>query len=80
MNEFLDLAKPEITIELTPLNPASGEPAISNIPGSFARGSHAVTANKGPIAHAYTGAQGRSGSGRHLVSLRVYGDGWRAGI
>ena len=54
VNEFLDVAKPEITIELTPLNPASGEPAISNIRTAFARGSHVVTANKGPIAHAYT--------------------------
>ena len=54
VNEFLDVAKPEITIELTPLNPASGEPAISNIRAAFARGSHVVTANKGPIAHAYT--------------------------
>lgn len=51
--EFLDRAKPEVAIELTTLNPATGEPAISHIRAAFARGIHVVTANKGPIAHAY---------------------------
>lgn len=51
--EFLDRAKPEVVIELTTLNPSTGEPAISHIRAAFARGHHVVTANKGPIAHAY---------------------------
>jgi homoserine dehydrogenase len=51
--DFLDLAKPGVMVEITPLNPATGEPAISHIRGAFARGIHVVTANKGPIAHAY---------------------------
>src|SRR5262249_54978980 len=38
---------------ITPLNPATGEPAISYIRAAFARRMHVVTANKGPIAHAY---------------------------
>jgi len=41
-------------IELTTLNPSTGEPAISHIRAAFARGRHVVTANKGPIAHAYS--------------------------
>ena len=41
-------------MELTTLNPADGEPAISHIRAAFARGMHVVTANKGPIAHAYS--------------------------
>ena len=53
VEEFLDRARPEVSIELTTLNPADGEPAISHIRASFARGAHVVTANKGPIAHAY---------------------------
>jgi homoserine dehydrogenase len=53
VDEFLDRAKAEVTIELTTLNPESGEPAISHIRKAFERGSHAITANKGPIAHAY---------------------------
>jgi homoserine dehydrogenase len=52
--EFLDRAKPEVVIELTTLNPSTGEPAISHIRAAFARGHHVVTANKGPIAHAYS--------------------------
>ena len=36
-----------------PSNPSTGEPAISHIRAAFARGMHVVTANKGPIAHAY---------------------------
>lgn len=52
-DEFLDRAKPEVVIELTTLNPSTGEPAISHIRSAFARGLHVVTANKGPIAHAY---------------------------
>ncbi len=53
IDEFLDRARPEVVIELTTLNPATGEPAISHIRAAFARGCHAITANKGPIAHAY---------------------------
>ena len=51
--EFLDRAKSEIVVEITTLNPATGEPALSHIQAAFARGMHVVTANKGPIAHAY---------------------------
>ena len=53
VDEFLDAAQADIAVELTTLNPANGEPAISHIRAAFARGMHVVTANKGPIAHAY---------------------------
>jgi homoserine dehydrogenase len=53
IEEFLDRARAEVAIEITSLNPATGEPAISHINAAFARGMHVVTANKGPIAHAY---------------------------
>ena len=53
VEEFLDRARPEVAIELTTLNPYDGEPAITHIRASFARGAHVVTANKGPVAHAY---------------------------
>ncbi|MDX2151665.1 MAG: hypothetical protein SFV54_13085 [Bryobacteraceae bacterium] len=53
VGRFLDETQPEIVLELTTLSPASGEPAISHIREAFARGMHVVTANKGPIAHAY---------------------------
>ena len=50
---FLDAARADIAVELTTLNPSTGEPAISHIRAAFDRGMHVVTANKGPIAHAY---------------------------
>ncbi|MEN6608934.1 MAG: homoserine dehydrogenase [Bryobacteraceae bacterium] len=53
IDEFLSRAGADVMVELTPLNPATGEPAISHIRAAFARRLHVVTANKGPIAHAY---------------------------
>jgi homoserine dehydrogenase len=53
VEEFLDRARAEVAIEITPLNPATGEPAIGHIREAFARGMHVITANKGPIAYAY---------------------------
>ncbi|MEK7408941.1 MAG: homoserine dehydrogenase [Acidobacteriota bacterium] len=51
--EFLDKVKAEVVLEISPLNPSTGEPAISHIRAAFARRLHVVTANKGPIAIAY---------------------------
>ena len=50
---FLDAACADVAVELTTLNPIDGEPAISHIRAAFDRGMHVVTANKGPIAHAF---------------------------
>jgi len=49
VEEFLDRARPNIVVEITTLNPATGEPAISHIRAAFARSMHVITANKGPI-------------------------------
>ena len=53
VDDFLDRARAEVVVELTTLNPSNGEPAATHIRSAFARGAHVVTANKGPIAHAY---------------------------
>jgi homoserine dehydrogenase len=53
VEEFLDAARAQIAVELTTLNPSTGEPAISHIRAAFTRGMHVATANKGPIAHAF---------------------------
>ena len=55
-------------MELTTLNPSTGEPAIGHIRAAFARGMHVVTANKGPIAHAYAAL--REEAARAGVGLR----------
>ena len=54
VEEFLDRAKSDVAIEITTLNPQTGEPALSHIRAAFARGCHVITANKGPIAHAFS--------------------------
>lgn len=51
--EFLDRARADVLVELTTLNPVDGEPAIAHVRAAFARAKHVVTANKGPVAHAY---------------------------
>jgi homoserine dehydrogenase len=53
IEEFLEASRAQIAVELTTLDPSTGEPAISHIRAAFARGMHVVTANKGPIAHAF---------------------------
>ncbi len=53
VEEFLDRCGARVAVEITTLNPATGEPATSHIRAAFARGMHVVTANKGPVAHAY---------------------------
>jgi homoserine dehydrogenase len=51
--EFLERAGAAVLVELTPLDPVAGEPALTHIREAFERRMHVVTANKGPIAHAY---------------------------
>ena len=43
----------DIMVELTPVNIATGQPAIEHIRCALNRGKHVITANKGPIAWAY---------------------------
>jgi len=43
----------DVLVEMTPLDPVNGEPALSYIREALAAGMHVVTANKGPIARAY---------------------------
>ena len=53
VEDFLDQVPCEVVVEITTLNPSTGEPALAHIRAGFARGRHVITANKGPIAHAY---------------------------
>jgi homoserine dehydrogenase len=48
IEEFLDAARAQIAVELTTLDPTSGQPAIAHMRAAFARGVHVVTAKKGP--------------------------------
>ena len=53
INSWLTAARADVLFEATSLNVATGEPAISHIRASLDHGAHAITANKGPIVHAY---------------------------
>ncbi|MCX6624433.1 MAG: homoserine dehydrogenase, partial [Acidobacteria bacterium] len=51
IDQFLDASRAEVAVEITTLEPATGQPAISHIRAAFRRGMPVITANKGPIAH-----------------------------
>ena len=68
VEEFLDAARADVAVELTTLNPSTGEPATAHIRAAMARHIHVVTANKGPIAHAY--GELRDEAAREGVSFR----------
>ncbi len=53
VREWLRLAKADVLFEATSLIPRDGQPAIDHIRAALEMGAHAITANKGPIVHAY---------------------------
>jgi homoserine dehydrogenase len=53
IREWLAAARCDALFELTPLEPLTGEPAVSHVRAGLEHGAHVVTANKGPIVHAY---------------------------
>ena len=76
IEEFFQGTAADIAVELTTLNPATGEPAVSHIRAAFARHMHVVTANKGPIACAYAGLRdeaARAGVGFRFESAVMDG-------
>ncbi len=50
---WLKAAQADILFEATSLNVETGQPAIDHIRAALTHGAHAITANKGPIVHAY---------------------------
>jgi len=52
-NAFIMRCPADLMIETTPVNPQTGQPAISHIRTALQKGMHVVTANKGPIVHGY---------------------------
>lgn len=46
-------AEVRVVIETTTLDVRFGEPAISHVRAGLAAGAHVISANKGPVAHAY---------------------------
>jgi homoserine dehydrogenase len=53
VRSWLRLAAADVLFEATSLSPRDGQPAIDHIRAALEMGAHAITANKGPIVHAY---------------------------
>jgi homoserine dehydrogenase len=53
VREWLKAAQADVLFEATSLNVENGPPAIDHIRAALEHGAHAITANKGPIVHAY---------------------------
>jgi homoserine dehydrogenase len=53
VHDWLAAARADVLFEATSLNVATGQPAIDHIRAALTHGAHAITANKGPIVHAY---------------------------
>ncbi len=50
---WLRAAEADVLFEATSLNVETGQPAVDHIRAALEHGAHAITANKGPIVHAY---------------------------
>ena len=50
---WLAAARADVLFEATSLNVKDGQPAVDHIRAALEHGAHAITANKGPVVHAY---------------------------
>jgi homoserine dehydrogenase len=53
VRDWLKAAQADVLFEATELNVETGQPAVDHIRAALEHGAHAITANKGPIVHAY---------------------------
>jgi homoserine dehydrogenase len=53
IRSWLTAARADVVFEATSLNVETGQPAVDHIRAALEHGAHAITANKGPIVHAY---------------------------
>jgi homoserine dehydrogenase len=53
VREWLAAGQADVLFEATSLNVENGQPAVNHIRAALEHGAHAITANKGPVVHAY---------------------------
>jgi len=53
VRSWLAAARADVLFEATSLNVETGQPGVDHIRAALEHGAHAITANKGPIVHAY---------------------------
>ena len=51
--DFIRSSGADVLFENSPVNYESGQPAVDNLRTALEMGMHAITANKGPVVHAY---------------------------
>lgn len=51
--DFIQACEGDVLLESTPVNPKSGQPALSHLEAGLRKGMHAVTPNKGPVVFGY---------------------------
>lgn len=51
--DFINRCKADVLFENTPVNYETGQPAVDHLKQALDNGMHAITANKGPVVHAY---------------------------
>jgi len=51
--DFIRQCEADVLFETTPVNYQTGQPAVDYLRAGLERGMHAITANKGPVVHAY---------------------------
>ncbi len=65
--EFMRASGADVLFENTPVNYDTGQPAIDHLQAALEAGMHAITANKGPVVHAYRRLRDLARSrGRHF--------------
>jgi homoserine dehydrogenase len=53
VRDWLAAARADVLFEATSLNVQTGQPAVDHIRAALEHGTHTITANKGPLVHAY---------------------------
>jgi homoserine dehydrogenase len=53
VREWLERSRADVVFEASSLDPQTGQPAIEHIKTALELGAHTITANKGPIVHAF---------------------------
>jgi len=51
--EWLEQSRADVFFESSSLNPQTGQPATDHLRAALSHGAHAISANKGPVVHAY---------------------------
>jgi homoserine dehydrogenase len=51
--EWIEHSRADVFFETSSLDPHTGQPAIDHLEAALRHGAHAISANKGPVVHAY---------------------------